>query len=70
MMSWEALMREGNPTAKMDATLTLTNSAGTTIASYQLISAWASDVDVLAGTPGSAAFIVTLTGDDLIFTSG
>lgn len=69
MMSWEALMREGNPTGRMDATLTLTSSAGATIATYELENAWPTNVDVPAGTLASTAFTVTLTCDSLVLTS-
>jgi hypothetical protein len=65
MMSWEALIREGNPTGRMDATLTLTSSTGTTIAAYTLENAWPTNVDVPAGNPQSVSFTVTLTGDVL-----
>ena len=54
-MSWEALIREGNPTGRMDATLTLTSSTGVTIATYELENAWPTNVDVPAeGTDLSA----------------
>jgi hypothetical protein len=70
MMSWEALIREGNPTGRMDATLTLTSSTGVTIATYELENAWPTNVDVPAGGLQSISFTVTLTGDALVLTSG
>jgi hypothetical protein len=70
MLTWETEMRDGNPEGRMDATLTLTNSAGTTIASYVLENAWLTNVDVPAGNPQSVSFTVTLTGDNLEFVSG
>jgi hypothetical protein len=69
MMSWEGLIREGNPTGRMDATLTLTSTTGATIAAYVLENAWPTNVDVPAGGPQTVSFTVTLTGDLLVLSS-
>lgn len=69
MLTWEAAAREGNPTGRMDATLTLISSTGTTIATYVLENAWPANVDVPAGNPQSIYFTVTLQGDSLILDS-
>lgn len=66
MLAWEQAMRAGNPAGRETATLTLTSSAGTKIISYVLENAWPTNLDVSAGTPQSASFTVTLTGDLLI----
>jgi hypothetical protein len=63
MMSWQAMVRAGNPAGRMDASVTLTSSAGPTIAEYTLVNAWPAHVDVPAGGPQSISFTVTLQGD-------
>jgi len=68
MLAWEAAAREGNPTGRVDATLTLTTSTGTTIASCVLTNAWPANVDVPAGDPQATYFTVKLQGDALINT--
>jgi hypothetical protein len=69
MLSWEALMREGNPTGRMDASLTITSSTGTTIATYTLVNAWPSNVDLPSGNASTEAFTVKLTADNLTLSS-
>jgi hypothetical protein len=66
MLAWEQAMRAGNPAGRATATLTLTSSTGTKIISYILENAWPTNLDVSTGTPQSASFTVTLTGDLLI----
>jgi hypothetical protein len=67
LYTWEQAVRAGNPAARQDATLTLTNSTtGTTIAQYLLQNAWPTNVDVLEGNPQSTDFTVTLTGDSFL----
>jgi hypothetical protein len=66
MMAWEALVRQGNPTGRMDAVLTLASSTGATIAQYVLENAWVANVDVPAGGPQQISFTVTLQGDALV----
>jgi hypothetical protein len=69
MLSWEQLERAGNPTGRMDATLTLTSSTGTTIAKFALINAYPTNVDLPSGGPQQISFTVKLTGDTLELTS-
>lgn len=63
MVSWQAMVRAGEPQGRMDATVTLTTSAGPTIAKYVLVNAWPSNVDVPAGGPQPISFTLTLQGD-------
>ena len=69
MLSWEALQRAGNPTGRMDATVTLNTSTGTTIATYVLENAWPTNVDLPAGGAQQIYFTVTLTADNLVIPS-
>jgi hypothetical protein len=69
MLSWEALMRQGNPTGRMNASLTITSSTGTTIATYTLVNAWPTNVDVPSGNPSTVSFTVKLTADNLVLSS-
>jgi hypothetical protein len=69
MIAWERAVREGNPAGREDATLTLTAATGTTIAQYDLINAFPTNVDVAAGDPQSTSFTVQLTADDFLLAS-
>ena len=69
MLAWERAMRQGLPTGPENATLTLASSTGTTIATYALVNAYPTNVDVAAGDPQSVSFTVTLTSDDLVLAS-
>ena len=69
MLAWERAIRAGLPTGKENATLTLASSTGTTIATYALVNAYPTNVDVAAGDPESVSFTVTLTSDDLVLAS-
>ena len=69
MIAWEKLVRAGSDEAKQDATLTLTAATGTTIAQYDLLNAFPTNVDVAAGDPQSTSFTVQLTADELILAS-
>jgi hypothetical protein len=69
MIAWEQAVREGNPAARQDATLTLASSTGTTIAEYELVNGFPTNVDVAAGVPQSTSFTVELTGDDIALLS-
>jgi hypothetical protein len=65
MLSWEQLERTGNPSGPMDATVTLTTSTGTTIATYLLANAYPANVDLPSGGPQQISFTVKLTGEVL-----
>ena len=69
MLAWERAMRQGLPTGREDATLTLASSTGTMIAKYALENAYPTNVDVPAGDPQSVSFTVTLTSDELLLAS-
>jgi len=66
LMAWEARVREGNPTGRVDATLTLLTSTGATITQYVLENAWPSNVDLPTGNPQTLYFTVVLQCDSLI----
>lgn len=66
MMAWERAVRQGNPAARENATLTLNTATGTTIAEYVLENGFPINLDVAAGAPQSTNFTVVLTGDELV----
>jgi len=66
MMAWERAVRQGNPAARENATLTLNTATGKMIAEYVLENGFPTNLDVAAGTPQSTNFTVVLTGDELV----
>ncbi|MFF8831231.1 phage tail protein [Streptomyces sp. NPDC015131] len=46
LFAWHAMVREGNPAAKMTGTLELQDAAGATQMTYRLFNAWPSKVEV------------------------
>ena len=60
VFTWHSLARAGNPTALVDATLVVTNAAGTTTMTYRLLRAWPSKLEI-GGLNASTGDVTNLT---------
>ncbi|MFJ4966485.1 T4-like virus tail tube protein gp19 [Streptomyces sp. ADI96-02] len=69
LFAWHAMARKGDPGARMSGTLELQNAAGVAQASYRLLGAWPSKVEVGNLKAGASEIVletVTFTCEEVI----
>ncbi|MEW2811108.1 phage tail protein [Streptomyces massasporeus] len=71
LMAWHGMVRAGNPGARMTGTLELQNASGQPQATYRLINAWPSKIEIGNMKAGASEIVletVTFTCEEVIPT--